>query len=503
MSAINRLRELEREIVHLHDAAGVLGWDQQTYMPKGAAAGRAEQLATLSTLAHQKLTSDEFRSTLEEAEKQSATLDPDSDDAALVRVTRRDFDKATKVPEELVTEESRLTALAHEVWVEARKKNDFGLFLPYLEKIVDLSLRKADHLGYEDHPYDALLDQFEPGAKTAEVKALFQSLREPLVGLLREIQATGIESSGIMTRSYPIEKQKEVTNDVVQRIGFDFETGRQDIAAHPFCTSFGNKDVRLTTRFDEHYLPGSLYASMHEAGHGMYEQGSPDEYEGTFLRGGASLGIHESQSRFWENQVGRSRAFTNYYLPRLKEFFPESLADVDEEAFYRAANEVKASLIRVEADEVTYPLHIMLRFEIETAMVERKVNLKELPELWNSKMEEYLGITPPNDTDGVLQDVHWSGGMIGYFPTYLLGTLAAAQIWNAMQSELGGLEARIEAGEFQPILGWLRERVHRYGRKYLPNELLKRATGSELDSTHMMNYLRAKYSEIYGLSVTV
>jgi len=503
MSAIQRLRELEREIIHLHDAAGVLGWDQQTYMPKGAAASRAEQLATLSTLAHQKFTSQEFRSTLEQAEKEAANLDPDSDDAALVRVTRRDFDKATKVPEELVAEESRLTALAHEVWVEARKKNDFGLFLPYLEQIVDLSLRKAEHLGYEEHPYDALLDQFEPGAKTAEVKALFESLRSPLVELLRAIQATGAEPSGIMTRSYPIEQQKQVTNDVVQRIGFDFDTGRQDIAAHPFCTSFGNKDVRLTTRFDEHYLPGSLYASMHEAGHGMYEQGSPDAFEGTLLRGGASLGIHESQSRFWENQIGRSRAFTRYYLPILKQFFPDSLADVEEEAFYRAANEVKASLIRVEADEVTYPLHIMLRFEIEIAMVERNVNLRELPDLWNAKMEDYLGITPPNDADGVLQDVHWSGGMIGYFPTYLLGTLAAAQIRHAMQNDLGDLDRRIEVGEFQPILGWLRERIHRHGRKYLPNDLLKRATGSELDARYMMEYLRDKYSEIYSLSATV
>ncbi|MER3414012.1 MAG: carboxypeptidase [Armatimonadota bacterium] len=503
MGAIQELRNLQREVVHLHDAVALLSWDQQTYMPSGAAENRAEQLATLSAIAHQKFTSGEFRATLERAEKEAAVLAYDSDDAALVRVTRRDFDKATKLPDEFVAEESRVTTLAHEVWVRARKANDFAAFLPSLQKIVDLCLKKADLLGYEEHPYDALLDNYEPGMRAAEVKRIFGELREPLVSLLREIQSSGRDKESVMKRSFPMEKQKQVTNDVVQRIGFSFETGRQDVAPHPFCTSFGYSDVRLTTRFDEHYLPGSLYASMHEAGHGMYEQGSPPEFEGTLLRGGASLGIHESQSRLWENQVGRSRAFTEYYLPHLRELFPESLGDVDEERFYRDANRVEASLIRVEADEVTYGLHIMLRFEIETAMLERKVNLSELPDIWKEKMQDYLGITPPNDSDGVLQDVHWSSGIIGYFPTYLLGTLAAAQIWSTLCSDIGDVDDLIRKGEFQPILGWLRERIHRHGRKYLPNELLKRATGSELDPNPMLTYLRSKFSEIYGLGATV
>ena len=285
----------------------------------------------------------------------------------------------------------------------------------------------------------------------------------------------------------------------MKRIGFDFETGRQDQAAHPFCTSFSTKDVRITTRFDEHYLPGSVFASMHEAGHAMYEQGSPEKYDSTPLRGGTSLGFHESQSRMWENQVGRSRQFINYYFPVLKEKFPESLGKVTAEEFYKAANKVEPTLIRVEADEVTYGLHIMLRFELEKLMVEDKVKFSDLPDLWNTKMKEYLGVTPPNDAEGVLQDVHWSSGIIGYFPTYQLGNLISAQLWEKMLQGMPDLYEQIGRGEFSNLLGWLRKNVHQHGRKYLPGELIVKVTGRQVESETYMKYLRGKYGDIYQL----
>lgn len=500
MSALEPLKERYREISHLRAAAAVLGWDQQCYMPPGAAQARAEQLETLSKMIHEKFTSDEMGRLIEAAEEETAGMPFESDEASMVRVLRRDYDRETKVPTELVAEETKTTALAHEEWVVARKNNDYKHFQPWLEKIVDIERRIAEARGYKEQMYDALMDPFEPGMKTSEVEAIFDALRPELVQIVKDIKDSGVQvDNSLMHRNYDIAKQREITNDIAKRIGYDFNIGRQDEAPHPFCTSFAATDVRITTRFHENFLPGSVFATMHEAGHAMYEQGMPAKFEWTPLRGGASLGFHESQSRMWENQVGRSRAFIEYYFPVLQEKFPESLGDVTVDDFYRAANKVQPSFIRVEADEVTYGLHIMLRFELEKEMIAGRVDFNKLPELWNSKMEEYLGITPDSDSNGVLQDVHWSGGTIGYFPTYQLGNMIAAQLWEKIKVELPDIEDQIRRGEFANLLGWLRKNVHAHGRKFEPADLIVRVTGKPLEARPYLTYLRSKFGTIYGI----
>jgi carboxypeptidase Taq len=499
MSALETLKSRLNEVVRLRQAASLVDWDQQCYMPPGGSDARAEQAAVLQKVIHEKFTSDEIGELLDKSAAEAGT-DIENDDAALVRATRRDYDLETKVSAALVAEFAKTTSLAHDVWVKARKANDYKQFQPWLEKIVDLCRQIAEHRGYEDHIYDALIHPFEPGMKTAEVDRIFSELRPRLVDLVKMVQdsPTKVDAS-VMTRKYDVENQKEICNDIVSRIGYDFNNGRQDQAPHPFCTNFSNKDVRITTRFDENFLPGSVFASMHEAGHAMYEQGSPDKFEGTPLAGGCSLGFHESQSRMWENQIGRSRQFIDYYFPTLHAKFPESLGDITAEKFYLAANKVEPSLIRVEADEMTYGLHIMLRFELEKLMVEGKVNFSELPDLWNSKMQEYLGVTPPNDAQGVLQDVHWSSGIIGYFPTYQLGNLISAQLWEKMQAEIPDIYGGIARGEFKAILDWLRKNVHSQGSKFLPGELIQRITGNPIQTEPYFKYLRGKYGEIYGM----
>lgn len=500
MSSLAALKDILNKVARLNQAAAVLDWDQQCYMPPGGAEARAEQSAVLGRLHHDLFTSDEVGMLLEKSKSELNGAGPDSDDAALIRVTQREFDRETKVPGDLVAEFAKTTSLAHETWVKARKANDFESFRPTLEKVVDLCRQVAEHRGYEDNIYDALLDQFEPGMKSSEVDMIFSDLRPMLVDMVKRIQDSPVKADGsIMTRSYPIDKQREICNDVVKLVGYEFENGRQDEAAHPFCTNFSNKDVRITTRFDEHYLPGSIFASLHEAGHAMYEQGSPDKYEGTPLAGGVSLGFHESQSRMWENQVGRSKEFIEFYFPTLQKTFPDALGNVSPEEFRRAANRVEPSLIRVEADEVTYGLHIMLRYELEKMMLEGKVDFKQLPELWNSKMEEYLGITPDKDANGVLQDVHWSSGILGYFPTYQLGNLISAQLWEKMGEDISDIYDQMRRGEFGAILQWLRDNVHQYGSKYMPKDLIVKSTGKPLSSDAYNRYIESKYSEIYSL----
>lgn len=499
MNSLATLKERLNEVSRLGQAAAVLDWDQQCYMPAGAGEARAEQSAVLQRVIHEKFTSDEVGKLLDEAKKDLNGASNDDDNAAMIRVAKMDFDREIKVPGDLVAEQAKTTSLAHEVWVKARKENDFASFEPWLEKIVDICRRVAEYRGYKEHIYDALIEPFEPGMQTSEVERIFDALRPELVKLVQEIKGSSAKvDASIMTREFPEELQQQICNDLVQRIGFDFKHGRQDKAAHPFCTSFSPSDVRITTRFDEHYLPGSLFASMHEAGHGLYEQGSPAKYDGTPLAGGTSLGFHESQSRMWENQIGRSRAFIEFYFPVLQEKFA-SLRDVSAEEFYKAANNVSPSLIRVEADEVTYGLHIMLRFELEKLMVEGKVRFSDLPELWNTKMQEYLGVKPSSDSEGVLQDVHWSAGIIGYFPTYQLGNLISAQLWAKMQQDIPDIYRQIGRGQFSDILQWLRTNVHQHGRKYLPGELIVKVTGQPIEAKTYMQYLRGKYSDIYQL----
>ncbi len=495
-----RFRELLGEISDINSASSVLGWDQQTYMPPGGAPARAQQLGTLGKLSHQMFVSDEFRAALEEARTEVAALDPDSDEARLVKRVGRDFDKAVKVPSEWVGEFNLITGMAFKVWHESRAKASFDEFAEPLEKIVAMRRQYAEFFAPFEHIYDPLLDDFEPGMKTTEVQAVFAELRPQQVELVRQIVENGTPvDDSILHQTYPEKKQWDFGVDVIKQCGYDMERGRQDKAPHPFTTSFSGDDVRITTRPNPKYLPSGLFGSMHEAGHAMYEQGVSKVFERTPLMSGTSLGVHESQSRLWENLVGRSRPFWKAYFPKLQKSFPKQLGSVNVGEFYRAINKVEPSFIRVEADEATYNLHIMLRFDLEIALMKGDLSVSDLPAAWNEKFEEYLGLTPPDDAMGVLQDIHWSGGGFGYFPTYALGNLVASQLWERLQADIPDLEAQIEKAQFGELLAWLREKVHSSGGKFMPTELIKRATGSDLTPEPYLNYLRTKFGEIYEL----
>lgn len=501
MSAkFDELKSRLGEIYDLSAAGAVLGWDQQTYMPPGGAEARAMQLSTIRKTTHNWFVSDEIGQLLEELEAELAGADYDSFEASLVRVTRRLYDRERKLPAELVAELSKTASLAHQVWQRARAESDYAQFQPYLEKVLDLTIQKAEAWGYEDRIYDALLEGFEPGMKAAQVETLFGEMKEGLVPLVQAIaERKDAVDDSLFDQDFDVDKQWDFGIEVVTALGFDFDHGRQDKTAHPFTTSFSPSDVRLTTRLYPHLFKSALFASIHEAGHGMYDQGFDRSFDRTTLSGASSLGVHESQSRMWENMVGRSRGFWIHWLPRLKEYFPRQLEGVGVEAFYQAINRVEPSLIRVEADEVTYNLHIFIRFEIENLMVEGKVKVADLPELWEAKMEEYLGIRPPDVADGVLQDVHWSSGYIGYFPTYSLGNLLAAQFYSQAVSEDPNIPARIEQGDFAPLFGWMREKIHKPGRTYTPTELVERVTGGPIRTAPFLDYVRTKYTEIYRL----
>ena len=500
MPALNELQNHLAEIKALSEAAAVLGWDQQTYMPTGGAVSRAAQLTALTRVVHQKSTCPEMAALLERAEAAGSGLDLDSDDAAYLRMARRDFDKISKLPESLVAEMSRVTTLAHGAWALARAESNYARFAPWLTQILELTRQAADHLGHDGERYDALLDQYEPGMKTSEVRAMFESIKPTLVALVRRISALGPNpvDDSVLKRSFDEEGQRSFGESVIRAIGFDWTRGRQDRAVHPFCTSFGRSDVRITTRFDKNFLPTALFGSIHETGHALYEQGIAERYAGNILCDGTSLGFHESQSRLWENLVGRSRPFWAKFYPALQAQFPESLRGVGEDAFYRAINKVEPTLIRVEADEVTYNLHILLRFEIEQDLLSGKLSVADAPAAWNAKMSEYFGLTPPDDAQGILQDVHWSGGMIGYFPTYSIGNLLSVQLFEKANADLGGqISEQIAAGEFLPLLDWLRLNVHQWGRKYPPTELVQRIVGGPLDPAPYLAYLEKKFGEIY------
>jgi carboxypeptidase Taq len=495
---MQQLRNILAEISDLNNASSLLGWDQQTYMPPGGAEGRGNQLALLGRLAHERGTSPELGKLLEELKPYAASLDPDSDDARLLKVTARDYDKAIRVPSRYIVEFAQVTTLAQQVWLEARKNSDFSVFQPHLEKIVALRQEYAGFFPGFDHPYDALLDDFEPGMKAADVKVIFEGLRPKQVELIKAIAAKPQVEDVFLHQSFDETRQWSFGEEVITSFGYDWKRGRQDKAAHPFTTGFGINDVRITTRVDPNFLNTMLFSSIHECGHALYDQGMAQELDRTGLEKGASLAVHESQSRLWENLVGRSLPFWEHFYPRLKKVFPQ-LAEVPLEKFYTGINKVQPSFIRVEADEATYNLHIMLRLEIEMALLEGKVAVKDLPALWNAKMQQYLGVTPPDDARGVLQDVHWSGGAIGYFPTYVLGNLVSAQLWEKINQDIPDLNDQIRAGKFEALLAWLREKIHRHGAKFEPQELVQKVTGSRIDPSAYVRYLTKKFGEIYNL----
>ena len=492
----DRYREHMAEIRALNSAQGLLSWDQETYMPVDGLVAPAEAPAVLSGQVHDRSVDAGFGDLLAEL----AASDLDEARAANVRETIRDRDRAVKVPRELVTELARVTTLAQQAWVRARENDDWALFSPLLAEVLELRRRQAEALGYKHEPYDALLEEFEPGADTSEVAETFADLRKQLLPLVAAIGETAPRDDTLLRRRFSEPAQIALSHRVLMTMGFDFQAGRLDKSAHPFTTGVGARDVRLTTFYDEHDLAKSLYSTIHEGGHGLYEQGLPLEEAGLPLGEAVSLGIHESQSRLWENQIGRSLEFTSWLIPQLRELFPGVLDDVGPDDLYRAVNIVRPSLIRIEADEVTYNLHIILRMELERALLRGDIGIDDLPGLWNERMTEDLGVTPRNDAEGVLQDIHWSFGLFGYFPTYALGNIYAAQLFASASAALPDLEGRCERGDLLPLLQWLRDRIHGHGRRHPAGELCRLATGHPLDSRPFVDYLRRKFGALYNLA---
>ena len=500
-----KLRELRgrvAEIVDLRRAEAVLDWDQNVMMPRGGSEARAEQLATLDKIAHELFVSDEIGRLIEELVPYGESLDYDSDDAALIRRAAHDYEKAHRVPAELSAEITRAGAIAYDAWVDARAESDFSKFLPYLERNVELKRRYVDCFDKADETYDILLDDFEEGMKTAEVREVFDRLKAELLPFIAEIQEhqDAVDDS-CLHGTFSREAQEAFARSIIGRFGYTDEQWRLDPTVHPFATNSCPTDIRLTTRYSEENLE-SVFSSMHEFGHGCYEHQVDPSLDRTLLCSGASLGLHESQSRMWENLVGRSLPFWRHFFPKIQDAFPQ-LGSVELETFYKAVNKVQPSLIRVDADEVTYNFHVILRFELEQDIIDGAVELADLPELWDAKMEDYLGIAVPDQARGVLQDVHWSFGGLGYFPTYSLGNVISVQIWERALESMPNLYDQFEQGDFTALREWLRDNLHRYGRKYTPRETLEKAAGGPLDAGPYIRYLKDKMSEVYGIGASV
>jgi len=484
----------------LESCASVLGWDERTYMPREGSAHRAEQIALLARMTHEMLTAPEIGELLGAVEQSSLSRDPESAPAVNVREIRRAYDRAVKLPKTLVEEIARTTTRAQPVWQEARKHNDFARFQPWLEKIVELKRQEAQAVGYKAAAYDALLDEYEPGATTAEITRVFADLRADLVPLIAAIAATGKRPRhDLLEREYPVDRQQIFGQAAADAIGFDFGTGRLDVTTHPFCSGIGPGDCRLTTRYNARHFNEGFFGILHEAGHGIYEQGLPAEHFGTPLGSAASLGIHESQSRLWENQVGRGRPFWTHFFPRARQVFHDALHDVALDDWMFAINGVQPSFIRVEADEATYNLHIILRFELEQALIHGELKPADVPGAWNERFQKSFGLLPPTDARGCLQDIHWSMGGLGYFPTYTLGNLYAAQFMEQARQDLNDLDGDFRRGEFDRLKDWLNEKVHRQGQRYRPRVLCERVTGRPLSHKPLLGYLHKKYGPLYGL----
>jgi carboxypeptidase Taq len=496
----NELEQLKVRVQEINDlgrAASVLGWDQMTYMPPGGAEARGRQQALLGRLAHERAVDPAIGKLLDSLRSLEKKLDYDSDDASLIRVARRGYEIATKVPTEWAARFYKLQADSYEAWVKARPKSDFKSVLPYLEKTYKFVREYADFFPGYDHPLDPLINNFDFGLRARKVKRIFKELRTGLVPLVKKISRAEQVDDSVLVHDFPEEEQLEFGRKIAVDLGYDFQRGRIDKTPHPFTTSFSLGDVRITTRFNRKLLSEALFSTMHEAGHAMYEQGSDPKLEEMSLIGGSGMSLHESQSRLWENIVGRSRPFWGHYYPKLVKAFPH-FKKVRRDDFYRAINKVQPSLIRTEADEVTYNLHIMVRFDIEAALLEDRVTVKELPEVWNARYETDLGVTPPNNSMGVMQDIHWYNGLVGYFECYALGNLLSAQIYDAALKAKMGIKNEIGQGKFRTLHGWLRNKIYRHGNKFTTNEVLERAGIGEMSVDPFLQYLNKKYGEIYG-----
>ena len=496
---LSQLKTIVNKSYDLRAVIGLLNWDLETIMPPGGSAGRGHQVATLTSIAHEIFTSDQVGQLLEQLLPFAEQLDPDSDDARFIQVTDRLYKKRSRVPANLMAEIAKAASDSHHVWVLARKTADFAIFDSSLENILSLRRQYADYFQPYDHIYDPLLDDYEPGLLTADVQAIFSALRPRQVDLLRVISEHPQVDDSFLHQHYDENDQWKFGVEVITDYGYDWNHGRQDKSAHPFTQDIGIGDVRITTRVLKDYFPSAFFSTTHESGHGIYCQGIAPGLDRTPLAKGASLAIHESQSRMYENLIGRSMPFWSHYYPRLQEIFPTQLSDVSIDAFYKAINKVEPSLIRVEADEATYNLHIMLRLELEIALVEGSLEVRDLPEAWNAGMQDYLGLIPPDDSLGVLQDIHWSHGNFGYFSTYALGNLISAQLWERMLEDIPDADLQIERGDFGAITSWMGDKVHRHGAKFKPQELVQRITGSKIDQEPYLRYLTKKYTEIYQL----
>jgi carboxypeptidase Taq len=501
-SGLDRLRAALGELSDLSRARALLDWDERTQMPPAGAEARADQLATLARIEHERLVSDELGGLIERAAAEVEGLPFETDDASLVRVIRREWEKARRVPAELRAEITRTCSLAEHAWVDARAASDFPGFLPHLERIVQLKRRYAECFhGFEgfERAYDALLDDYEPGTTTAEVAGVLNQLREGIRTLVAKTDGGEAVDDSCLHGSFPVGDQAALAREVVDALPLQEDAWRLDPTVHPFATAISPSDIRITTRFDESYVGTALWSVIHEAGHGMYENGVAPELWRSPLSSPVSYGFHESQSRLWENWVGRGRPYLQWIHPRLRRRFAEQFAEVEPEELFRAANKIKPSLIRVEADQLTYNLHIVLRFELELEIFEEGLDLSELPEAWNARMADYLGTEVPDDAHGVLQDVHWAGGAFGYFPTYSLGNVIAAQIWDSVREELPDLDDQIRAGELEPLHRWLCERLYRHGGKFMPKEMIERVVEGPIDVGPYLRQLRERATEIYGI----
>jgi carboxypeptidase Taq len=497
---LQALKQRLAEVFDIEGAAGLLYWDQATYMPKGGAAARGRQLAILERIAQEKFTDPEIGRLLDALQPYADSLPYDHDDAALIRVTRRMYEREIKVPSEFVARMSEHATESYQAWTEARPANDFKRVRPYLEKTLDLSRELANYFPGYEHIADPLINYSDYGMKAATVRQIFADLRAQLVPLVQAIIAQTPADDACLRAHYPEQPQLDFGLEVIKQFGYDFDRGRQDKTHHPFATKFSIGDVRITTRIKTDFLGECIFSTMHESGHAMYEQGLTPDYEGTVLARGTSSGVHESQSRLWENVVGRSRGFWEHFYPRLQAYFPEQLKGVSLDTFYRAINKVERSLIRTDADEVTYNLHVMLRFDFELAMLEGQLAIADLPEAWHERFKADFGITAPDDRDGVLQDVHWYAGRIGgVFQGYTLGNILSAQFYAAALQAHPELPDQIKQGAFGTLHGWLKNNIYQHGRKFTASELVERVTGQPLTIAPYIVYLKAKYGELYRL----
>jgi carboxypeptidase Taq len=499
-TAYDELVRRSREETLLASCAELLAWDEETYLPRAGVGHRAEQLALLAGLLHERAVDPRVGELLADVEGSPLVAEPDSDAAANVREWRREYERSVRLPRTLVEQTTRVTSFAQQEWAAARDRADFARFRPWLEKVIALKRREAECLGYPDHPYDALLDDYEPGARTADLAALFAALRDDLRPLVNALTyARRRPDTSFLRREYPLDRQRVVSEMAAAALGYDFAGGRLDTTAHPFFAAVGPGDCRIATRYRPRCFGDAFFATLHETGHALYEQGLPTGYHGTPLGAVPSLALHESQARLWENTVGRSRAFWEYFYPVVRQTFPAALGDVSPADFYFAVNNVEATFIRVSADEVTYNLHILIRFELERALVSGDLAPADVPAAWDEAYRHHLGITPDDDAEGCLQDGHWGAGLVGYFPTYTLGNLYAAQLFAKAREEAGDLDAAFARGDFGDLLGWLRDRLHRHGGRFPAARLIERITGSPLDHRPLVQALQRKYGELYGV----